>query len=86
MVVLEALACGAAVIASPNGGLREAGGDAAIYLDPLDELAFARALADLANDPERLGDLQDAGVVHAAQNTWAARYQDLVEAVAVSFR
>ncbi|MGZ4316984.1 MAG: glycosyltransferase family 4 protein, partial [Gaiellaceae bacterium] len=81
MVVLEALACEAAVIASPRGGLRDAGGDVALYVDPLDDERVARAIADLANDPDRLRALQARGRAHATRNGWAARYWDLRKAL-----
>jgi glycosyltransferase involved in cell wall biosynthesis len=81
MVVLEALACGAAVIASPRGGLRDAGGDAAVYIEPSDEQHLARTIAALANDPTELRKLQSRGTEHALANSWTARYQQLTEAV-----
>ena len=34
LVALEAMACGAALICSPRGGLPEVAGDAAVYADP----------------------------------------------------
>lgn len=81
MVVLEALACGAAVVASPRGGLRDAGGEAAIYVEPTEEEHLARTIADLANDPEQLRQLQVLGREHAQQNRWASRYRQLAEAI-----
>ena len=81
MVALEALACGAAVIASPRGGLREAGGDAAIYVEPTDEQGLARALADLANDDVLLADISQRGIAHAAPRTWTSSYKRLRSAV-----
>jgi glycosyltransferase involved in cell wall biosynthesis len=81
MVVLEALACGAAVVASPRGGLREAGGDAAVYIEPSDELHVACSIAALANDAVHLRSLQIRGTEHALRNSWTARYRQLAEAV-----
>jgi glycosyltransferase involved in cell wall biosynthesis len=46
--VVEALALGAPVIASDLPALRETGGDAPDYLDPLDGPAWARAILDYA--------------------------------------
>jgi glycosyltransferase involved in cell wall biosynthesis len=77
MVVLEAMACGAGVIASPAGGLRDAGGDAALYVDPTDEDGLAQAIADLADDTDRLCRLQARGIEHALRSDWGSRYEDL---------
>jgi glycosyltransferase involved in cell wall biosynthesis len=82
MVVLEAMACGAAVIASPNGGLREAGGDAAVYVDPTDDRSLASAIADLIDDPEHLLALQTRSVAHARLGGWDSRYKDLSRLIA----
>lgn len=52
---LEAHAAGAALISSGRGGLREASGDHAVYVDPPQAPDLTRALAALvANDDERV--------------------------------
>ena len=81
MVVLEALACGAAVVASARGGLPEAGGDAAIYVDPMDERAFAAAVARLANDEKHLAEMRRRGTARAAEASWATAYEQFQLAV-----
>jgi glycosyltransferase involved in cell wall biosynthesis len=83
MVVLEALACGCAVVASPRGGLMEAGEGSAIYVDPTDELAFAKTLAKLANDPESLDEKRRSGVARASEASWSVAYDQFHEAVAL---
>lgn len=85
MVVLEALACGCAVIASPRGGLLEAGGESAIYVDPTNEVAFAETIADLADNPTRLDELRTKGMARASGSSWRATY-DLFQAAITRFR
>jgi len=64
LVALEAMACGAAVICSPRGGLPEVGGDVVLYAEPeLD--ALAAAIQTLAHDPERRAAMGHAGVARA---------------------
>ena len=53
LVALEAMASGAALIASPRGGLPEVGGDAAVYADPDQPGAVANAIRALADDDEK---------------------------------
>ncbi len=43
-VALEALGCGAALVASPRGGIPEAVGDAALYANPDEPTALAEAM------------------------------------------
>lgn len=70
--ILEAMACGAPVIASTTGGLREAAGDAALLVDPEDEPAIAVALQRLVDDAALRDDLRRRGTAHAARFTWEA--------------
>jgi len=65
LVALEALASGAALICSDRGGLREVGGEAAVYVDPDDPAALSAAILALANDPPRRAALQEAGRARA---------------------
>ncbi|HJS85168.1 MAG TPA: glycosyltransferase family 4 protein, partial [Acetobacteraceae bacterium] len=51
LTALEAMACGAALICSPRGGLPEVAGDAALYADPDQPGAIAAAIEALARDP-----------------------------------
>jgi glycosyltransferase involved in cell wall biosynthesis len=73
MVVLEAMACGAVVVTSSRGGLPEAGGDAAVYVDPHDTASFTAALRELGTPTERERH-QAAGRTHAAAFSWQATY------------
>ena len=60
LVALEAMACGAALITTRRGGLPEIGGDAALYVEPDDPVALARAIVALAQDPPRLAAVRHA--------------------------
>ena len=69
--VLEAMACGAAVLTTRELSLPEVGGDAVAYCGTTaGEIGFE--LASLLRDPERRADLAARGVVRAATFTWAA--------------
>jgi glycosyltransferase involved in cell wall biosynthesis len=69
--LLEAMACGAPVLAARATALPEVGADVAAYVDePRDERAWERALRDLAADAARRAAMGRAGAVHAATFTW----------------
>jgi glycosyltransferase involved in cell wall biosynthesis len=70
MPVLEAMACGAPVLASDSSSLPEVAGNAALLVDPTDVGAIATGLALLANDAALRADLRARGLAHAAQFTW----------------
>lgn len=53
LTALEAHAGGAALISSGRGGLREASGDHALYVDPENVEALVAGLCDLIDDPGR---------------------------------
>jgi glycosyltransferase involved in cell wall biosynthesis len=64
--VLEAMQCGAAVIASR--AVEEAGGDAAIYAD--DARDWAQRMRDVAANPVRLAQWRQRSLARARQFTW----------------
>jgi glycosyltransferase involved in cell wall biosynthesis len=64
---LEAMACGTPVVASTRGALPEVLGDAALLVDPYDEIAIAEALQAAADDS---GTLRRRGIERAARFTW----------------
>jgi glycosyltransferase involved in cell wall biosynthesis len=70
MPVLEAMACGAPVLASATSSLPEVAGDAALLADPEDTAAIAAGLARLASDPALRASLRARGIARAAQFTW----------------
>jgi len=65
LTALEAMACGAALVCSPRGGLPEVAGDAALYAEPEAD-ALAAGLEALIRDPARRVALGAAGVARAA--------------------
>jgi len=69
--VLEAMQCGAAVIASRDPAIREVTGGAAILLDVDDRRVWVETLRDLVEQPERLGDLRKRALARAAEFSWS---------------
>ncbi|HVE63928.1 MAG TPA: glycosyltransferase family 1 protein [Mycobacteriales bacterium] len=69
--VLEAMACGAAVLTTQRLSLPEVGGDAVAYTEP-DAESIAAALATLLADEPRRSALGAAGQARAQEFTWAA--------------
>jgi glycosyltransferase involved in cell wall biosynthesis len=69
--VLEAMACGAAVLTTPRLSLPEVGGDAVAYTEA-DPESIATNLAALLDDEPRRRALGEAAVHRAAEFTWAA--------------
>ena len=67
---LEAMACGAPVIASRIAALEETIGDAAILVDPLDVHSLAAAIIDVCENEEQRKKLIAAGTVQAAKFSW----------------
>jgi glycosyltransferase involved in cell wall biosynthesis len=70
MPVLEAMACGAPVLASNTSSLPEVAGAAALLVDPTDTTALANGLARLAADADLRADLRARGLARAATFTW----------------
>ena len=69
--VLEAMACGAAVLTVPRLSLPEVGGDAVAYTEP-DAESIGDALRDLIDDSERRAMLSRLGVERSREFTWEA--------------
>jgi glycosyltransferase involved in cell wall biosynthesis len=70
MPVLEAMACGAPVVASNTSSLPEVAGDAALLVDPTDVNALSAALSRIAGDAALRSDLRARGLVQAARFSW----------------
>ncbi|MFQ5743343.1 MAG: glycosyltransferase family 4 protein [Acidobacteriota bacterium] len=68
--VLEAMACGAPVITSDRGALREVAGAAAIYIDPRDEAGLAARIQRLLTDPEQRRQMAEASLAQAQRFHW----------------
>lgn len=71
LAVLEAMACGAAVLTTNRTSLPEVGGDAVEYTEP-DAASIGAALRELLAEPSRRDALGIAGHARAQQFTWAA--------------
>ena len=68
--VLEALACGAVVVASNTTAIPEVAGDAALLVDPQDVTAMADAIATAITDEETRARLRRAAPLQTARFTW----------------
>ncbi len=79
MPVLEAMACGAAVLASNTSAIPEVAGDAALLVDPLDTAAIANGLMLLAGNPQLRQELRERGLKRAAHFTWDRCTQETLE-------
>jgi glycosyltransferase involved in cell wall biosynthesis len=69
--VLEALACGAPVVASNRSSIPEVVGDAGLLCDPLDRDALATALQRVLDEPSLAARLREQGPAQAARFSWA---------------
>lgn len=68
--VLEAMVEGLPVLASDLPVLREVGGDAALWFDPLDLESIAGAIRTVSTRPDVLPAMAAAGLEQAAQFSW----------------
>jgi glycosyltransferase involved in cell wall biosynthesis len=68
--VLEAMACGAPVVASDIAALREVGGDVPRYVPPGDDEAFARAISLALRSPSAREAARSGGPARAARFSW----------------
>ena len=68
--VLEAMACGAAVVTAGTSATAEVAGNAAELVDPLDVGSIEWGLRRAILDPERASELRSAGPLRAATFTW----------------
>ncbi len=72
MPILEAMACGAPVVASDRSAMPEVAGGAGILVDAADPGRLAEALAAVLERPELGREMAEAGIRHAARFTWDA--------------
>jgi glycosyltransferase involved in cell wall biosynthesis len=69
--LLEAMTCGAPVIASNRGSIPEVAGNAALLIDAEDSQSLAGYLTLLLTSPTEAGRLRELGFVRAAQFSWS---------------
>ena len=68
--LLEAMACGAPVIAANVSSFPEVAGDAGILLPPDDEEAWVEAMDHLLDDEQHRGAMRSRSIARAGQFTW----------------
>jgi glycosyltransferase involved in cell wall biosynthesis len=78
MPIVEAMACGTAVVSSSHPSLDEASGDAALRADPDDPDALATALREAIGRRDELG---RRGIEHAATFSWTRTAAVMLEAL-----
>lgn len=83
--VLEAMACGAPVVAANRSSIPEVAGDAAVLLNPEEPEVFTEALLTLADSEAERKKLSRAGVERAAGFSWDACAERTYEALASAF-
>ncbi len=78
--VLEAMTCGAPLIASNRGAIPEVAGDAAILIDAEDDAALAHELTRLLRSADARQNLRERGFQRAAQFSWRTSAQQTLDA------
>jgi glycosyltransferase involved in cell wall biosynthesis len=68
--VLEAMQCGAPVLASAIPAIQEQAGDAALLLDSADQAAWVEAMEAVLTRPELAGRLRDRSLARARAFSW----------------
>jgi len=68
--VLEAMQCGAAVIASRDRAIAEVAGEAAILLDANDRRAWVETLTSLLEQPNQIPALREKALARAGEFSW----------------
>ena len=76
---LEAMACGAPVIASDIPVLREVTGGAALLLSPLDVQRMAESIVQMLTNHDKRASFTQAGIGLARQFTWEKTAQLTLE-------
>ena len=79
--IVEANACGCPVVTSQTGGAPEAGGDAAIYVDPLSVESIAAGMLQILTDSARRKELIDNGLRNATRFSWEKAARQTLEAL-----
>ncbi len=76
--VLEAMACGAPVVAGRGHAVDEVVGDAGILVDPNDDRAIASAMERILRDPAVALQLRQKSVLRAAEFSWRRAAEGLL--------
>lgn len=78
--VLEAMACGAAIVTSNNSSIPEVAGDAAMMIDARDTEAITWAMLRVLDNPRWRATLQHKGIQQAKKFSWTKSAQQLRDA------
>jgi glycosyltransferase involved in cell wall biosynthesis len=77
--VLEAMTCGAPVIASDRGAIPEVLSNAGLIADAEDDAAFAQHITHILSNPEDIQRLREQGFARAAEFSWQKTAQRILE-------
>jgi glycosyltransferase involved in cell wall biosynthesis len=75
---IEAMACGLPVIVSAGNAMEEVVGNAGVVVDPLDQVALAREIDRVLEDPELRREMSARAVQRAAEFSWDAAAKELL--------
>jgi len=84
--ILEAMACGAPVIASNRYSIPEVAGDAAMLVDAEDARALANCIERILNTPAEAERLRGLGFARAAQFSWRKTAQRILDSYLQTFQ
>lgn len=68
--LIEAMACGTAVIGSNTSAIPEVAGDSVVYIDPTEPNTIAEGMISLENDTMLYDSKIQQGVIHSQKYTW----------------
>lgn len=68
--VVEAMSVGTPVITSSVSSLPEVGGEAAMYVNPLDEDDISQKIKDVLENPKKQTEMRQKGFIQAKKFTW----------------
>lgn len=77
--IAESLACGVPCVTARNSSLEEVGGDAAIYVDPMDENAIVREMEKFENAEYNINALKEMSFKQGSKFTWERCARSTVE-------
>lgn len=77
--IIESMACGVPCVTARNSSLEEVGGDAAIYVEPLDVEAIAFEMEKFENGDYDLSSLREKSLRKASEFTWSRCAEATVE-------